>query len=125
MPTTVTIQRVGLLDLSSITDLTIPVMVDPINVNVAFSPRYWAYRHRLASFGSVVSIVCMLVTNGRGTRKQFQESPQDISEPLSKNCPCGASRQHFYLGFICRMQRLRTILHRTKGRRSCKLSVQQ
>jgi hypothetical protein len=57
---TVTIQRVGPLHLSSITERTIPVMVHPINVNVAFSPRYWAYRQRLASFGSVVSIVCMI-----------------------------------------------------------------
>jgi hypothetical protein len=57
---TVTIQRVGLLDLSSITERTIPVMVDPINVKVACSPRYWAYRQRLASFGSVVSIVDMI-----------------------------------------------------------------
>ena len=61
IPTTVTIQRVGPLDLSSITERTIPVMVEPINVNVAFSPRYWAYRQRLASFGSVVSIVCMIL----------------------------------------------------------------
>jgi hypothetical protein len=40
--TTVTIQRVGRLDLSSITDRTNPVTVDPINVNLAFWPRYWA-----------------------------------------------------------------------------------
>jgi hypothetical protein len=81
----VTIQRVGLLDLSSITDRTIPVMVDPVNVNVAFSPRYWAYRQRLASFGSVVSIVCIAFTNGRGTRYDSATRLQGISETLSND----------------------------------------
>jgi hypothetical protein len=40
IPMTVTIQRVRPLDLSSITERTIPVTVDPISVNIAFSPRY-------------------------------------------------------------------------------------
>jgi hypothetical protein len=40
--TTVTVHRVGLLDLTSITDRTIPVTGDPFNITVAFSPRYWA-----------------------------------------------------------------------------------
>jgi hypothetical protein len=57
---TVTIQHVGLLDLSSITDRTYPVRVDPMNVNRVFWPRYWAQRARLASVGSVVSIAFML-----------------------------------------------------------------
>jgi hypothetical protein len=37
---TETIQRVGLLDLTSITERTIPVTGDPFNITVAFSPRY-------------------------------------------------------------------------------------
>jgi hypothetical protein len=40
--TTVTTQRVGEPDLSSLTERTSPVTVDPINVNVAFWHRYWA-----------------------------------------------------------------------------------
>ena len=39
---TETIQRVGLLDLTSITERTIPVTVNPFIINVTFSPRYWA-----------------------------------------------------------------------------------
>jgi hypothetical protein len=35
-----TIQRVGVLDLSSLTERTIPVTDNPFNFNVAFSPRY-------------------------------------------------------------------------------------
>jgi hypothetical protein len=34
--TTETIQRVGLLDLTSITERTIPVTGNPFNINVAF-----------------------------------------------------------------------------------------
>jgi hypothetical protein len=40
--TTETIQRLGVLDLSSLTERTIPVIDNPFNINVAFSPRYWA-----------------------------------------------------------------------------------
>jgi hypothetical protein len=40
--TTVTVQRVGVVDLSSLTERTIPVTANPFNINVAFSPRYWA-----------------------------------------------------------------------------------
>jgi hypothetical protein len=58
---TVTIHRLGVLDLTSTTDRTIPVIVDPINLNRALPPRYWAKRARLASIGSVVSIDCMLL----------------------------------------------------------------
>jgi hypothetical protein len=37
-----TIQRVGVLDLSSKTARTIPVIGNPFNINLTFSPRYWA-----------------------------------------------------------------------------------
>jgi len=40
--TTETIQRVGVLDLSSLTERTIPVTGMPFNINLAVSPRYWA-----------------------------------------------------------------------------------
>ena len=40
--TTETIQRIGVLDASSRTERTIPVTGIPFNINVAFSPRYWA-----------------------------------------------------------------------------------
>jgi hypothetical protein len=39
---TETIQRVGLLDLTSITERTIPVTGNPRSITVVFSPRYWA-----------------------------------------------------------------------------------
>ena len=42
LATTETIQRVGVLDLSSLTDWTIPVTGKPFNINFAFSPLYWA-----------------------------------------------------------------------------------
>ncbi len=35
-----TVQRVGTLDLSSLTERTIPVTGDPFSINVALSPRY-------------------------------------------------------------------------------------
>jgi hypothetical protein len=57
--TTETIQRVGLLDLTSITERTIPVTRNPFNITVAFWPRYWAKRQRRASIRSVISKVCM------------------------------------------------------------------
>ena len=40
--TTVTVHRVGLLDLSSLTARIIPVTGNPFNINLTFSPRYWA-----------------------------------------------------------------------------------
>src|ERR1700737_4775562 len=57
--TTETIQRIGLLDGTSITERTIPVTGNPFNITVAFSPRNWARRERRASTRSVISIVCM------------------------------------------------------------------
>jgi hypothetical protein len=39
---TVTIHRVSVLDLSSLTAQTIPVTGNPFNINRAFWPRYWA-----------------------------------------------------------------------------------
>jgi hypothetical protein len=38
----VIVHRVMGLDLSSLTDRTIPVTGNPFNIAVAFSPRYWA-----------------------------------------------------------------------------------
>jgi hypothetical protein len=66
--TTETIQRIGLLDLTSITERTIPATRDPFNITVAFSPRYCARRQRRASTGSVISIVCMHHQMVGGTR---------------------------------------------------------
>ena len=40
--TTDTIQRIGVLDVSSRTERTIPVTGNPFSISVAFSPRYWA-----------------------------------------------------------------------------------
>ena len=37
-----TTQRIGVLDLSSLTERTIPVTGKPCNITVALSPRYWA-----------------------------------------------------------------------------------
>ena len=42
LDTTVTVHRVGEMDLFSLTERTIPVTGDPFNINLAFSPRYWA-----------------------------------------------------------------------------------
>jgi hypothetical protein len=39
---TVTVQRVGVLEQSSLTARTMPVKGNPFNINRAFSPRYWA-----------------------------------------------------------------------------------
>jgi hypothetical protein len=39
---TVTVHRVGVLDLSSLTAQTIPMTGNPFNINRAFWPRYWA-----------------------------------------------------------------------------------
>jgi hypothetical protein len=65
--TTETIQRAGFLDLTSMTERTIPVTGNPFNITVAFWPRYWAKRQRRASFGSVISTGCMH-HRGHGTR---------------------------------------------------------
>jgi hypothetical protein len=59
MSATVTVHRVGLLDLTSMIERTIPVTGNPSNITTALSPRYWAKRQRRASRGSVISIVCM------------------------------------------------------------------
>jgi hypothetical protein len=40
--TTVTVQRLSGPDLPSFTEQTTPVTVDPVRVNVAFRPEYWA-----------------------------------------------------------------------------------
>jgi hypothetical protein len=37
-----TVQRVGVLDLSSLTEQIMPVIGNPFNINLAFWPRYWA-----------------------------------------------------------------------------------
>jgi hypothetical protein len=42
LDTTEMIQRIGVLDLSSLTKQTIPVTDNPFSISVAFSPRYWA-----------------------------------------------------------------------------------
>jgi hypothetical protein len=80
--TTVTIQCVGLLDLTSMTERTIPVTGNPFSITVAFSPRYWAKRPRRASIGSVISIVCMHHQRSRYAN-QFRDDPQDIEQPLT------------------------------------------
>src|SRR3954453_20403459 len=59
MSATVTVHRVGLLDLTSMIELTIPGTGNPFNITTAVSPRYCAKRQRRASRGSVISIVCM------------------------------------------------------------------
>src|SRR5258708_22826629 len=80
--TTETIQRIGLLDLTSITERTIPVTGNPFNITVAFWPRYWAQRQRRASIRSVISIVCMHHQWSRYA-KEFPDNPQDIEQPLT------------------------------------------
>ena len=42
LDTTEMIQRIGVLDLSSLTEQTIPVNDNPFSISVAFSPLYWA-----------------------------------------------------------------------------------
>lgn len=59
MSATLTVHRVGLLDLTSMIERTIPVTGNPSNITTALSPRYWAKRQRRASRGSVISIVCI------------------------------------------------------------------
>ena len=39
--TTVTIQRTGELDMTSLTEWTTPVTGEPSIINVVFTPRYW------------------------------------------------------------------------------------
>jgi hypothetical protein len=79
--TTVTVQRMGLLDLTSITERTIPDTGIPFNTTVAFWPRYWAKRQRRASIGSVISIACMHHQRSRYA-KQFRDNLHDIEQPL-------------------------------------------
>ena len=52
--TTVILHRGVKLNLSSLMDRTIPVTGNPSKITVAFSPRNWAKRQRLATFGSVI-----------------------------------------------------------------------
>lgn len=56
---TVTIQRAGLLDSTSMTERTHPLTSDPFTVTVVCWRRCWSYRQRLANFRSIVSNVCM------------------------------------------------------------------
>ena len=51
---TVMVQRVAGLDLSSLMDRTIPVTGIPSKTTVAFSPRSWAKRQCLTTFGSLI-----------------------------------------------------------------------
>jgi hypothetical protein len=80
--TTETIQRAGLLDLTSITERTNPVTGSPFNITVAFWPRYWAKRQRRASFGSVISMGCMHHQRSRYA-KRFRDHLHDIEQPLT------------------------------------------
>jgi hypothetical protein len=82
--TTVTVQCMGLLDLTSITERTISVTGDPFNITVAFWPRYWAKRQRRASIGSVISMACMHHQWSRYA-KEFRDDLQHIREALIKN----------------------------------------
>jgi hypothetical protein len=70
---TLTIQRVGLLDLSSMIEWTSAVTSDPSTVTVVFWPRCWSYRQRLATFGSVVSNVCIQTKPLHA--KRFRDDP--------------------------------------------------
>jgi hypothetical protein len=81
LETTVTVQRMGLLDLTSITERTIPVTGIPFNITVACWPRYWAKRQRWASIGSVISIGGMHHQWSRYA-KQFRDDLHDIEQPL-------------------------------------------
>ena len=81
LDTTVTVQRMGSLDLCSLTARTIPVTGNPFNITVAFWPRYWAKRQRRASFGSVISIGCMNDPRSRYA-KRFRDHLHDIEQPL-------------------------------------------
>ena len=80
--TTETIQRAGLLALTSMTERTIPVTGNPFNITVAFWPRYWAKRQRRASFGSVISIGCMHHQRSRYA-KRFRDDLHHIEQPLT------------------------------------------
>ena len=82
--TTMIVHRVVELDLSSLTDRTIPVIGNPFNITVAFSPRYWAKRQRRASSGSVISIVCIHHQWSRHAI-QFRDCLQNSGEQLSNN----------------------------------------
>jgi hypothetical protein len=82
--TTETIQRAGLLDLTSMTERTIPVTGNPFNMTVAFWPRYWAKRQRRASIGSVISTGCMDHQRSRYA-KRFRDNQHDIEQSLIMN----------------------------------------
>ena len=52
----------------SLTAWIIPVTGSPFKINIALWPRYWAKRQRLASEGSVISMVCIWRSNGVAVR---------------------------------------------------------
>jgi len=74
-----TIQRVGLLDWISITELTHAVTIDPLIVKVVLRSRCWSYRQRVATFRSVVSNVCMLTKPQ--SAKSFQDEKYNYEMP--------------------------------------------
>jgi len=87
--------------LSSITD----VMVAPIKLRLVFSFRNRAYRQRLASFGSVITIVCMLSptvavreTSPRRSAR-YQRTVRQIScasyAPFAMRAPISAPRRTY------------------------------
>ncbi len=79
LSTTVTIQRVGLLpDLTSMTERTNPVTSNPSTVKAVFRPRCWSYRQRIATFGSVVSNVGILIKPR--CAKQFRDCSPKSAE---------------------------------------------
>jgi hypothetical protein len=71
--TTVTVHRIGVLELSSLTAWIIPVTGSPFKINIALWPRYWAKRQRLASEGSVISMVCIWRSNGSRYAEQVRD----------------------------------------------------
>jgi hypothetical protein len=86
MSATVTVHRVGLLDLTSMIERTIPVTGNPFNITTAVSPRYCAKRQRRASRGSVISIVCMQHRWSQYAIR-FCDDQHRIREELTKTLP--------------------------------------
>jgi hypothetical protein len=66
--TTVTVHRVGVLELCCFTARIIPVTGSPFKINVALKPRYWAKRQRRASEGFVISMVFIWRSNAVAVR---------------------------------------------------------
>jgi hypothetical protein len=86
--TTVTVHRVGMLDLSSLTARIIPVTGNPFNINRALSPPVLGVAaapglYRTRDFDSLHAF-----TNGRGKRNQSRDDPHHIRAALIKNFPC-------------------------------------